>query len=148
MEARKDFITELELYRHTDQIKRELKKDIRDVAGDVKTVAQNVDSLEKTVLPIAGILNLIEQNTRETSSAIKELAKEQKELTKEQKRHTEKLFSHDNAINELQRDDDVKLEKEKGKWGIMQTITTCLLSGGGILAVYGKQIAEFLFGGK
>lgn len=148
MEARKEFVTELELYKHTDRIKKELKHDIREVAGEVKEVANSVDVLEKTVLPIAGILNLIEQNTRETSSAIKELAKEQKELTKEQKLHTEKLFSHDNAISELQREDDVKLEKEKGKWGIMNTLTTCLLSGGGILVVYGKQIAEFFFGGK
>lgn len=134
MEAGKGFITELELYRHTDKLKKELQSDIKDVAS-------NVDNLEKTILPITGFLQAIEQNTRETSIAIKE-------LTKEQKVHTEKLHTHDIAINDLQRDDDVKLEKEKGKWGVIGTVTTCLLSGGGLLVVYGPQIAAFFFGGK
>lgn len=134
METRKEFITEIELYRHTEKIKKELKQDIKEVAS-------SVDSLEKTILPITGFLKAIEQNTRETSIAIKE-------LTKEQKVHTDKLHTHDIAINDLQRDDDVKIEKEKGKWNVIGIITAALLAGGSILDKYGPQISAFFFGGK
>ena len=132
METRKEYITEIELYRHTDKIKRELKQDIKEVAS-------SVDSLEKTILPITGFLQAIEQNTRETSIAIKE-------LTKEQKVHTEKLHTHDIAINDLQRDDDVKLEKEKGKWNLIGIITAAIVSGGLFMDKFGPWIAEKIFG--
>jgi len=132
VETRKEYITEIELYRHTDKIKRELKQDIKEVAS-------SVDSLEKTILPITGFLQAIEQNTRETSIAIKE-------LTKEQKVHTEKLHTHDIAINDLQRDDDVKLEKEKGKWNLIGIITAAIVSGGLFMDKFGPWIAEKIFG--
>lgn len=141
-----DFVTQLQLYKHTDLLKKELKQEISGVKLEVKEVAKSVDILEETVLPIAGILKLIEHNTRETSDAIKELSKDQKELTKEQKNLTGRLYAHDIAINDLQRDDDVKLENTKGKWGVIGTVTTFLLGGSGILLAYGTQIAEFFFG--
>lgn len=138
MEERKEpmYVTPLELYKHTDKIKQELQIEI-------KTVATNVSNLEKTILPITGFLQAIEQNTRETSVAIKE-------LTKEQKVHTEKLHGHDIAINELQRDDDVKLEKEKGKWQFLTILGGGLLGAGGVVTVFKDQItqlATWIFGG-
>jgi ABC-type Fe3+-citrate transport system substrate-binding protein len=131
VERREGFVTHKELYEHTDRIKRELQ---RDISG----VAQNVNNLEKVVLPMVVSLEAIKENTVEMTSTMKEFVKEQKE-------HREKLHTHDISINELQRDDDVKLEKEKGKWNLIGIITTAIVGGGWLMDAFGPALSEFFF---
>ncbi|MEM4992974.1 hypothetical protein WKH56_10535 [Priestia sp. SB1] len=131
MERREDFVTHKELYEHTDRIKRELQRDI-------SVVSQNVSNLEKVVLPMVVSLEAIKENTGEMTSTMKEFVKEQKE-------HREKLHTHDISINELQRDDDVKLEKEKGKWNLIGIITTAVVGGGWLMDAFGPALSEFFF---
>ncbi len=131
MERREGFVTHKELYEHTDRIKRELQHDI-------SGVAQNVNNLEKVVLPMVVSLEAIKENTGEMTSTMKEFVKEQKE-------HREKLHTHDISINELQRDDDVKLEKEKGKWNLIGIITTAIVGGGWLMDAFGPALSEFFF---
>ncbi|MED4098367.1 hypothetical protein [Priestia megaterium] len=131
MERREDFVTHKELYEHTDRIKRELQRDI-------SVVSQNVSNLEKVVLPMVVSLEAIKENTGEMTSTMKEFVKEQKE-------HREKLHTHDISINELQRDDDVKVEQVKGKWNLIGIITTAVVGGGWIMDVFGPALSEFFF---
>lgn len=118
-------------------MKSELREEIQVVTKDVK-------DLKELVLPMTGFLQGIERNTSELNMTMKEFAKEQKT-------HTEKLHGHDLAINELQRDDDVKLEKEKGKWQFLTILGGGLLGSSGLVAVFHEQItqlAALIFGGR
>ncbi len=132
METGKHFVTKGELYEHTDKIKTELQ-------GSINHVSQNVSNLEKIVLPMVVALEAIKENTGELNTTMKEFVSEQKE-------HREKIHTHDIAINDLQRDDDVKLEKEKGKWNVIGIITAALVGGGLFMDKFGSWIAEKLFG--
>ena len=138
MEERKEsiYVTQLELYKYGDTMKKELREEIQVVTKDVK-------DLKELVLPMTGFLQGIERNTSELNLTMKEFAREQKT-------HTEKLHGHDLAINELQRDDDVKLEKEKGKWQFLTILGGGLLGAGGVVTVFKDQItqlATWIFGG-
>lgn len=131
METGKLYVRKDELLEHGINIKKELREEIR-------LVAKEVDNLEKLVLPMTSSLQAIERNTSDLNVIMKDFAKDQKA-------HTEKLHSHSVAINNLERDDDVKLEKEKGKWTIIGIITTALVGGGLAIDKWGTAIAEFLF---
>jgi hypothetical protein len=139
VEERKEptHVTQLQLVQHTDKIKQELQ-------GEIKIVSQSVMNLERIVLPMVVSLEAIKENTGEMTSTMKEFVKEQKE-------HREKLHTHDISINELQRDDDVKLEKEKGKWQFLTILGGGLLGAGGVVTVFSEQITElakWIFGGR
>ncbi len=136
METGKHFVTKGELYEHTDKIKTELQ-------GSINHVSQNVSNLEKIVLPMVVALEAIKENTGELNTTMKEFVSEQKE-------HREKIHTHDIAINDLQRDDDVKLEKEKGKWQFLTILGGGLLGSSGLIAVFHEQLTElakWIFGG-
>jgi len=140
MAERETYVTQLELYRHTEKIKQELQGDIKLVSQNVGSLERSMNKLEKLVLPLAVSLEAIKENTGELNTTMKDFVKEQKE-------HRDKLHTHDVAIIELQRDDEIKLENTKGKWQILGIV---LGSGGAfsiIINIWGTQLSKWIFGG-
>ena len=134
----------MEPAKNSEQISRaellEMQLKLRgDFQQEIDSIKEDLVSINERLLPLGKWLENIESHTGKMAVTLEK----QKDA---QDKFMEKLYEQERKIQELQSNTTFKKEKLHVKGAILISIISLLGAGSGAVMIFGKRLADFLFG--
>ncbi|MEC0281746.1 hypothetical protein [Terribacillus saccharophilus] len=110
-----------------------------DFQQEIDSIKEDLVSINERLLPLGKWLENIESHTGKMAVTLEK----QKDA---QDKFMEKLYEQERKIQEIQSNTTFKKEKLRVKGAILISIISLLGAGSGVVMIFGKRLADFLFG--
>ncbi|MFP7170182.1 hypothetical protein [Terribacillus sp. 7520-G] len=127
-----DYISRTELLEMQLKLREEFQRDIDGIREDLV-------SINKKLLPLGKWLENIDSHTARMAVTLEKQMDAQNQIM-------EKLYEQERKIQELESNATFKKEKLRVKGAILISIISLLGAGSGVVMIFGKRLAELLFG--
>jgi len=106
---------------------------------DIDGIREDLVSINKKLLPLGKWLENIDSHTARMAVTLEKQMDAQNQIM-------EKLYEQERKIQELESNATFKKEKLRVKGAILISIISLLGAGSGVVMIFGKRLAELLFG--